>query len=100
MSFAREQSGSWIEADPAAAGQVDFGPGVQVGEILVRAARAVERFDVGRELNQVAGNESRRQSKMPEQLHQQPGAIAAGAASERQRFLRASECRAPCGSDI
>jgi hypothetical protein len=35
-----------IEADPAAAGQVHFGPGVQIGEIPVRSARAVERFDV------------------------------------------------------
>ena len=99
MSFAGEQSGSRIEPDPAGAGQIDFGPGVQVGEVAVRAARAVQRFDVGRELNQVAGNEPRRQAQMPQQLHQQPGAVAAGAASQRQRFLRASGCPAPCGSD-
>ncbi len=84
-----KQARGWVEAYPAASGQVDFRPGVQIGEILVGTARAVERFDVGRELDQVAGNESCGEAQMPEQLHQKPGAIAARTAAERQRFFRA-----------
>ena len=37
VAFAREQSRGRIEADPAGARQIDFGPGVQIGEILLRA---------------------------------------------------------------
>jgi hypothetical protein len=33
VALAGEQAGGRIEADPAGAGQVDFGPGVQVGEV-------------------------------------------------------------------
>ena len=47
-----------IEADPAGAGQIDLGPRVQVGEVLRRARRAVERLHVGLR----AGSDSRRRS--------------------------------------
>ena len=43
MAFAGEQAGGGVEADPAGAGNIDFRPGVQVGEIMVGAGRAVER---------------------------------------------------------
>ena len=77
-----------IEADPARAGQIDLAPGVQVGEILVRAARAVERFHVGLELDQVAADEARREPEMAQQLAEQPRRIAARTAAVRQRLLR------------
>ncbi len=34
MAFAGEQAGSRVEADPAGAGQIDLGPGVEIGEVL------------------------------------------------------------------
>jgi hypothetical protein len=37
VAFAGEQAGGGVEADPAGAGHVDLGPGVQVGEIGRRA---------------------------------------------------------------
>ncbi len=51
-----------------AAGQIHFAPGVQIGEILFRAAGAVERFDVRLELDQIAADKARGQAAMPEQL--------------------------------
>jgi hypothetical protein len=68
MAFARHQAGSGVESDPAGARQVHFAPGVEVGEILFRAAGAVERFDIGRELNEIAADKSGRQSAMAQQL--------------------------------
>ena len=87
VALAGKQAGGRIEADPAGTGQVDFGPGMQVGEIGLRAGGAVERLDVGRQLDQVAGHETRRQAEMAQDLHQQPGRVAAGAGLPGQRFL-------------
>ena len=51
----------------------------------VGAGGAIERFDVGRELDQVAGDEPRGQAEIAQDLHQQPGRVAArsGAFGER-----------------
>ena len=46
VTFAREQTGSRVEADPTGAGQKDFAPGVEVGEIDFRAGGAVQRLHV------------------------------------------------------
>ena len=51
VSFAGEHSGRGIEADPARAGKVDLGPGVEIGEVGSGAGRTVERFHVGHELH-------------------------------------------------
>ena len=40
VAFAGQQARGRIEADPAGAGQIDLGPGVQVGEVGLGAARA------------------------------------------------------------
>ena len=66
VAFAREQTGSRVESDPSAAGQIDFAPRVQIGEIFFRAARPVERLHVGLELNQVAADEARGETAVPE----------------------------------
>ena len=84
VPLAGEQSGSRIQPDPSRARQIHFGPGVQIGEILARARLAFERLHVGLQLDQVAGDEARRESQMTQDLHQQPGAVAARSASERQ----------------
>ncbi len=87
MALAAEQAGGRVHADPAGAGNIDLGPGVQVGEILVGALRAVERVDVGAQLDQIAGDEARREAELAQDLHQQPGRVAAGAGAQRQRLL-------------
>ena len=54
VTLAGEQPRSGVEADPSGAGHEHLGPGVEVGEILLGTRRAVEGFDVGRQLYQVA----------------------------------------------
>jgi hypothetical protein len=53
MALPAQQSGGRIEADPAGARQIDLGPGMQVGEILLCAGRSIERLDVGPQLNKI-----------------------------------------------
>ena len=77
MAFAREEPGRRIKPDPAGAGQIDFAPGVQVGEILLRTGGTVQRFHVRLQLDQISRNEPGRQPRPPQQLHQQPGGVAA-----------------------
>ena len=64
MAFAAEKARRRVEPDPAGAGHVDFRPGMQVGKVLARALRALDRIDVGLELDQIAGNETRREAEM------------------------------------
>ena len=82
MALAAEQAGGRVHADPAGAGQIDLGPGVQVGEILVRALRPFERIDVGLELDEIAGDETGGEAEPAQDLHQQPGRVAAGAGAQ------------------
>ena len=42
MAFARQQTRSGIEPNPAGTGQINLAPGVQVGKVHLGAARAVE----------------------------------------------------------
>ena len=88
MALARKQARSRVEADPTGARQVDLAPRVQVGEIHFRAGRAIERFHIGFELDQVAGNEPRGEAKVPQQLHEQPAGVSARAARVGERRLR------------
>ena len=70
-----------IEADPAGAGQIDLAPGVQVGEVRSVPDGPSSDFTSGVELDQVAGDEARREAEVAQQLHQQPAGVAARAAS-------------------
>ncbi len=60
---------------------------MQIGEVDLGAARTVERLDVALQLDQVAGDEARGEPEVPQDLHQQPAAVAARAAFQRQRLL-------------
>ena len=93
VALAGQQPGGGIESDPAGAGKVRFGPGMQVGEIGSGARRSVERLHVRHELNQIAGNEARGQPEVAHDLDQQPGRIAAGAAAQRESFLASLHAR-------
>ena len=93
MALAAEQAGGRVHADPAGARQIDLGPGVQVGEILVRALRPFERIDVGLQLDEIAGDEAGGEAEPAQDLHEQPRRVAAGAGAQRQRLVRLLHAR-------
>ena len=82
-----EEARSGVEADPPRAGHVDLAPRMQVGEVGVGAGGAVDGLNVRRQLDQVARDEARRQAPAAHQVHQQPGAVAAGARADLERLL-------------
>ena len=88
-----EQTGSGVQSDPARARQVGLAPRVQVGEIDLGARRPVERFHVRLQLDEIAGDEARRDAQVAQQLDQQPAGIAAGAACAGKRLLRRLDAR-------
>ncbi len=88
MPLATEHSRGRIHPDPAGAGQINLGPGVQIGKILVRALWPVDRLDVGAQLNEIARDEARGEAEITQDLNERPGRIAAGAGSKFQGFLR------------
>ena len=59
-----------VEADPARAGKVDLGPGVQIGKIVLDLARAFDRIDIGAQLDQVARDETGGEPEVPQGLNQ------------------------------
>ena len=89
MAFAGQEPRGRIESDPARAGKIDLGPGVQIGEVVVRAGGPVERDPIRLELNEVAGHEPRRETQIAQDLHQKPARIAARARAALERLLRA-----------
>src|ERR1700758_5214370 len=88
MPFAGGHARSGVKADPPRTGQIDLGPGVQVGEIVCHLDGPVDRIDVGPELNEIAGDEARGEAKVTERLYQEPGGVAAGAGTGGKRLLR------------
>ena len=88
MALAGEQAAGGIQTDPAGARQIDLAPGMQVGEVMLGAGRTIKGFHIGAELNQVTGNKARSQSQVTQQLHQQPGRVAARTGALAQGFLR------------
>ena len=93
MALAGHQAGGGVQPDPAGTGQVDLRPGMQVGEIGLRPGRAVQRLHVGHQLDQVAGDEARRVAQVAQQLHQQPGGVAARALARAERLLGRPDAR-------
>ncbi len=93
VALAGEQTRCGVHPDPAGARQVDFGPGVQVGEIRRGAGRPVDRGRVGHELDQVAGDEPGGEPDPAQHLHEQPRRVAAGAALQPQGLGRGLDAR-------
>ncbi len=98
MAFGAEHAGGRVHADPARPRQIDLGPGVQIGEIDLRALRSVDRLDVGAKLDQIAGDEARGEAEVAQDLDKRPGRIAARSARRAPASVRASARPAPCGS--
>ncbi|CAM5190161.1 hypothetical protein BTHI11S_02507 [Bosea thiooxidans] len=66
---------------------------MQVGEVLLRPARPLERVDVGLHLDQVAGDEARGEAEMTQGLNQEPAGVAAGAGAGLERVFRLLHAR-------
>ncbi|MCY1508738.1 hypothetical protein D9M68_430580 [compost metagenome] len=88
VAFAGQEARGGVEPDPAGAGQVDLGPGMQVGKVVVGARGAVERLEIGRELDEIARDETGGEAEIAQDLDQQPARIATGTAGRRQGVLR------------
>src|SRR6185436_14017979 len=77
MSFTGEKAARGIEPNPTGPGEEDLAPGMQICEISRGPARAIKRFHVRSKLNQVTADKARGQAEVSQQMHQQPGAVAA-----------------------
>ncbi len=93
VAFAGEQAGCRIKPDPAGARQIDFRPGVKVGEVVSRALGTVERFLVGHQLDQVARGEACGEAEMAQDGDQQPAGVAARALGQCERLLAGLHAR-------
>ena len=76
-----------LEPDPSGAGDIHLAPRVKVGEVVRGPRRPVERLHVGDELDQIARHEPGRQPHVPQELHHQPGRIAARTGSAVERLF-------------
>ena len=88
VPFAGEHARGGVEADPAGAGDIHLGPGMQVGKVHRGAAGSIQRLLVGSQLDQVTRNKTRCQTELTQNLHQQPGAVAARPRAFLQGFFR------------
>ena len=87
VAFAAQQARGHVEADPARAGQIDFRPGMQVGEVGLGSLGSVDGIDIGLELDQIARHEAGGEAHPPHHLHQQPGAVAARSGAQLQGLI-------------
>ena len=87
MALSGQEAGGRIEADPSCARQVNLAPGMQIREVPLGAHRPIERLDVGHELDEITGDETRRHFQMTKQLDQQGRRIAARPGAFGQRFF-------------
>ena len=97
MPLAGQHARGDVESDPAGAGQIDLGPGVQIGEIVLDLARSFDRIDVGTQLDEIAGDETGGETEMPEDLDQQPCRSRGTIRRPMPASPPASGCPAPCG---
>ena len=88
MPLGSQQPAGGIESHPARPGQIDLGPGVQIGEIARRSWRSIQRRNIGGQLHEIPRAEAGCQPDAPQQRHQQPGRIAAAAGAAGECFLR------------
>ncbi len=93
MPFTGEQPRRRIQPDPAGTGDIHLAPGVQIGEIRLRPGGPVQGFHIGGQLHQVAGDETRRQPQVAQDLHQQPAGVPARPVAPLQCLFRALHAR-------
>ncbi len=93
VALTGEQPRGGVEPQPARAGDEHLGPGMQIGEVLLRARGAVEGLHVRGELYQVARDETCRKPQMAQDLHQQPAGVPAGASCGAEGLLAGLHAR-------
>ena len=93
MALAAEEARGRVHPDPAGSGKIDLRPGVEIGEILVGPHRPLDRVDVCLQLDEIAGDESRREAEPAQNLYQEPGRVTAGTRTQRERFVRLLHAR-------
>ena len=98
MALAAKEPRGRVQPDPAGAGKIDLGPGVKVGEIILGARGPSSGSTSGRELNEVAGHEARREARAGEESAPTAMRYRGRSPTQGQRFIRRSARRAPCGS--
>jgi hypothetical protein len=79
VPLAAEQAARGVEADPARPGQEDLRPGVEVHHVPPHAPGLVGDHPLVGELDQVPGDEARRQAAGAQRGHEQRGGVAAAA---------------------
>ena len=62
---------------------------MQIGKVMFRSRWSVQRLLISRELNQIAGDETRGESQVSKDLHQQPAGISTRADTFFKGFLAA-----------
>ena len=93
VPFASQQTRSGVQPYPAGTGQIHLAPGMQVGEIFLRAIRAVDGFDIACELDQVARGKPCRHAQPAEYLYHEPCRVTAGTRPTVQCFIRRLHAR-------
>ena len=93
MALTGEQAGGGIKPDPAGTRHIDFGPCVQIGEVGFRTIGTIGGFEVGLQLDQVAGDKAGGITQMAQHLDEQPGTVTAGAFLTRQGLFRRLNAR-------
>src|ERR1700730_15460535 len=93
MPLAGQHARSDVEPDPARARKIDLRPGMQVGEIAFDLARTFDRIDVGPQLDEIAGDETRGEPEVTENVDQEPGRVATRSGAAGQRLFRRLNAR-------
>jgi hypothetical protein len=87
VPLAAQEPAGPVDADPAGAGQVHLGPGVQVHDVAVHSARLVGDHPLVGELHEVAAGEPGREAGAAQRGHQQHRRVPARPAPLGQRLL-------------
>ena len=88
VALAAEQAARGVEADPAAAGEVDLRPGVQVDDVVAHALGGVGDHPLVGELDEVAAHEAGREAARAEERDEQHGRVAAAPPALGEGLLR------------
>lgn len=93
VTLAAEQAARGVEAHPAAARDVDLGPGVEIHHVPVHALRRVGDHPFVLQLHQVAADEASGEASRAQHGHQQYRRVPTAPATLRERLLRRPDAR-------
>ena len=79
MAFTTHQARCRIKADPPRTRNINLGPCMKIGEIMIRAFGAIYRINIGFQLDEIARDKAGGEAKAAREMHQQPCRVTAGA---------------------